>query len=71
MKIEFLKAGTGDCIIINHNSKNILIDGGNESTYLISKYYEIKAQNEIIDFLIVTHHDDDHIKGIFRSFQRN
>ena len=69
MKIEFLKAGTGDCILINHNSKNILIDGGNESTYLISKYNEIKSRNEIIDFLIVTHHDDDHIKGILDLFK--
>lgn len=69
MKIEFLKAGTGDCIVINHNSKNILIDGGNESTYLISKYYEIKVREERIDFLIVTHHDDDHIKGILDLFK--
>lgn len=69
MKIEFLKAGTGDCILINHNSKNILIDGGNESTYLISKYYEIKSQNERIDYLIISHHDDDHIKGILDLFK--
>jgi hypothetical protein len=69
MKIKFLKAGTGDCIIINHNSKNIFIDGGNESTYLISEYYEIISRNERIDFLIVTHHDDDHIKGILDLFK--
>lgn len=69
MKIKFLKAGTGDCTIINHNSKNILIDGGNESTYLISEYYEIKSREEKINFLIVTHHDDDHIKGILDLFK--
>ena len=69
MKIKFLKAGTGDCIIINHNSKNIVIDGGNESTYLISEYYKIKSRNEKVDFLIVTHHDDDHIKGILDLFK--
>lgn len=69
MKIKFLKAGTGDCIIINHNSINILIDGGNESTYLISEYYEIKSRSEKINYLIVTHHDDDHIKGILDLFK--
>ncbi|MCK0114935.1 ComEC/Rec2 family competence protein [Gelidibacter sp. F63206] len=69
MKIKFLKAGTGDCTIINHNFKNIIIDGGNESTYLISEYYEIKSRNERIDFLIITHHDDDHIKGILDLFK--
>ena len=61
MKIKYLKAGTGDCIIINHNSKNIIIDGGNESTYLISEYNEIKSRDEKVDFIIITHHDDDHI----------
>ena len=69
MKIKFLKAGTGDCIIINHNSKNIFIDGGNESTFLISEYYKLKSRNERVDFLIVTHHDDDHIKGILDLFK--
>ncbi|MGO4820614.1 MULTISPECIES: ComEC/Rec2 family competence protein [unclassified Flavobacterium] len=69
MKIKFLKAGTGDCIIINHNSKNIFIDGGNESTYLISEYYKIKSRQERVDFLIVTHHDEDHIKGILDLFK--
>ncbi|MCY1662364.1 MULTISPECIES: ComEC/Rec2 family competence protein [Chryseobacterium] len=69
MKIKFLKAGSGDCIVINHNSKNIVIDGGNESTYLISEYYKIKSRNERIDFLIITHHDDDHIKGILDLFK--
>lgn len=69
MNIKFLKAGTGDCIIINHNSKNIIIDGGNESTYLISEYYKIKSRNEKVDFLIVTHHDDDHIKGVLDLFK--
>lgn len=68
MELKFLKAGTGDCILINHNSKNILIDGGNESTYLISEYNAIKTREEKIDFLIVTHHDDDHIKGILDLF---
>jgi len=69
MKIKYLKAGTGDCIIINHNSKNIIIDGGNESTYLISEYNEIKSRDEKVDFLIITHHDDDHIKGILELFK--
>lgn len=69
MKIKFLKAGTGDCIVINHNSKNIFIDGGNESTYLISEYYKLKSRNERVDFLFVTHHDDDHIKGILDLFK--
>ncbi len=69
MEIKFLKAGTGDCIIINHNYKNILIDGGNESIFLILEYDKIKLKSERIDFLIITHHDDDHIKGVLDLFK--
>ncbi|EHM7983046.1 ComEC/Rec2 family competence protein [Elizabethkingia anophelis] len=68
MEIKFLKAGSGDCIIIHNETKNILIDGGNESNYLIDQYQEIINKNEIIDLLIITHHDDDHIKGILDLF---
>lgn len=69
MKIKILKAGSGDCIVINHNFKNIIIDGGNESTFLITEYNEIKSRKERINFLFVTHHDDDHIKGILDLFK--
>lgn len=69
MKVKFLKAGTGDCILINHDSKNILIDSGNESAFLKSEYHEIKSRGEKINFLIITHHDDDHIKGILDLFK--
>ncbi|KUF40206.1 hypothetical protein AS361_05890 [Myroides marinus] len=68
MVIKFLKAGTGDCIIISHNSKNLIIDGGNESSFLIAEYNKIVDNKEKIDYLIVTHHDDDHIKGILDLF---
>jgi len=64
MKIKFLKAGSGDSILIQHNSKNIVIDGGNDSKSLISEVDKIIQANQVIDLLIVTHHDDDHIKGI-------
>lgn len=64
MKIDFLKAGTGDCILINHKNQNIIIDGGNDSQYLIDEYKKIIERGEFINLLIITHHDDDHIKGI-------
>lgn len=69
MQIKFLKAGSGDCILLNIENKNILIDGGNESTYLIEEYNEIILKGEQIDLLIVTHHDDDHIKGVLDLFR--
>jgi len=69
MEIKFLKAGTGDCIIIHNEGKNVLIDGGNDSVFLIDEYYKIISKHEKIDLLIITHHDDDHISGILKLFK--
>ena len=63
MVIEILQAGTGDSIWVSHNNKNIVIDGG-KSTTVIKTRYEQMPQNEIIDLLVVTHIDSDHIAGI-------
>ena len=64
MEVKILKAGSGDSILVHHKKSNILIDGGNDSKYLISEIDNIYTKKEIIDLLIITHHDDDHIKGI-------
>lgn len=64
MNVKFLKAGTGDSILIQHKTYNVLIDGGNDSNHLLREMSEIHSKNEFIDLLIITHHDDDHIKGI-------
>jgi hypothetical protein len=64
MDIKVLKAGSGDCILIQHQDHNILIDGGNDSAYLLIQIDEIYKKGQVIDLLIITHHDDDHIKGI-------
>lgn len=64
MITKFLKAGTGDSILIQHEGHNIIVDGGNDSKYLLSEVDIIHKNNEVIDLLVITHHDDDHIKGI-------
>lgn len=63
MRIEILQAGTGDSIWISHNKKNIVIDGG-KSTIAIRTRYDKIPLDEIIDLLVVTHIDSDHIAGI-------
>lgn len=63
MIIEILQAGTGDSIWVSHNKKNIVIDGG-KSTTAIKTRYDQMPQDEIIDLLVVTHIDSDHIAGI-------
>lgn len=63
MRIEFLQAGTGDCLWISHNKMNIVIDGGKSTTAIKARYAQM-PQDENIDLLVVTHIDSDHIAGI-------
>lgn len=63
MRIEILQAGSGDCIWISHNKKNIVIDGGKSATAIKARYDQMPAE-ENIDLLIVTHIDSDHIAGV-------
>lgn len=71
--IKILKAGQGDSLLIrflgNDNKyKNILVDGGNRKAeyqnHLKKEILEIQESNESIDLLIITHTDQDHVKGI-------
>jgi len=77
MTIKFLKAFSGDSILIsfldNEIPKNILIDGGIGHTYvtksnITGELYEtvkkIREDKQFIDLLVITHFDDDHIGGI-------
>lgn len=76
MRIKFLPAFNGDCILVSfeyeNRKRNILIDGGVPRTYLRHLKPELEKliqQKENIDLLIVTHIDDDHIGGIKELYQ--
>jgi ribonuclease BN (tRNA processing enzyme) len=79
MRIKFLKAKHGDCIVVSIRGKNILIDGGaagcyydanlNEYGQLRSEIESIRLRKEKIDLLILTHIDNDHICGLLKWFQ--
>lgn len=64
MTIKYLKAGSGDAILIQDGTHNILIDGGNDFTYVRGEITKIYEAGQKLDLVIVTHHDDDHISGI-------
>ncbi|SDB50248.1 Metal-dependent hydrolase, beta-lactamase superfamily II [Flavobacteriaceae bacterium MAR_2010_188] len=69
MKMKILKGGSGDCILIHTNGQNLLIDGGNDVEYLFPQIDEIYNRGEILDLLVITHHDEDHILGILKLLQ--
>lgn len=84
ISIRTLKANHGDSILVTHYGHdkvfNLLIDGGNGATFkngpsdrfkgeLCLVLDELKAKNESIDLLILTHIDDDHIAGLLKAFK--
>ncbi|MFT6320478.1 MAG: metal-dependent hydrolase (beta-lactamase superfamily II) [Granulosicoccus sp.] len=70
--VKILKAGSGDSIIVHLDGKNILIDGGASMPY--SNNLKVAIQNivqkgEVIDLVIATHFDEDHINGLYRLLE--
>lgn len=77
--IEMVDAGDADCFLISladssdKKTLNIIIDGGKASS-LNSRYSSLDVflkenhSDMVIDGIIVTHIDDDHIGGILRFF---
>lgn len=71
--LKILKAGNGDSLIIRFlgndgKYKNVIIDGGNKKddydSYLKCELIKIKTRKECVDLMILTHTDQDHVKGI-------
>lgn len=69
MKVKFLKAGKGDSILLSSKGEHMLIDGGDDTSYLFRELDAIYEKGESLSFLIVTHHDSDHIKGVLDLFK--
>ncbi|MGH4123130.1 MAG: ComEC/Rec2 family competence protein [Clostridium sp.] len=72
MVTHFIDVGQGDCILIQVNNKNLLIDSGTcDSTKKIIRY--LKNNNITkLDYVIATHPHDDHIGGmasVIKSFK--
>jgi hypothetical protein len=76
LTIKVLPAFYGDCTLVSwtHEGKNrnILIDGGTPRTYpkhLKNELLVLIERGEVIDLLIVTHVDEDHIGGIKKFYE--
>jgi beta-lactamase superfamily II metal-dependent hydrolase len=83
MRFEFLPAFKGDCFLIHAGTKKdpvlILVDGGPRLTYkehLRPRLVELRDERGledgdplVIDLVMVSHVDDDHINGIIDLFE--
>ena len=72
MVTHFIDVGQGDCILVQVNNKNLLIDSGtSDSKEKVIRY--LKNNNvSRLDYVIATHPHDDHIGGmasVIKSFE--
>ena len=67
-QITVLDVGQGDGIHIRHASLNCLIDGGSSDVSSVGTYrlepYFLSQGVDALDYVFVTHGDDDHISGV-------
>lgn len=68
LEIVMTQAKYGDCILVrcgdNDKKLNILIDSGQTRKQLENVLQDIRKRSESLDFLVLTHDDDDHVKGL-------
>lgn len=63
MKATFLDVGQGDCMVIQTEDHNAVIDVGNNDKGIQVVDFLEKSGIESLDYLILTHPDADHIGG--------
>ncbi len=72
MRIDFLPAGHGDCLLIEYgdteNPSRVLIDGGTQGTFpaLHARIAAMPADQRHFELFILTHVDADHVEGAVR-----
>ena len=66
LKVYFIDVGQGSSILVQSESKNTLIDTGDEKYY--DKLDSFLSNNQInsIDQIVLTHNDPDHVGNVDR-----
>ena len=63
LRVDFIDVGKGDCILIRSQNHTVLIDTGYKETADDVAEYLDASEVGVIDELILTHYDKDHIGG--------
>lgn len=74
-EVHFMELGnvyTGDCIYIRSGETDILIDAGsrNDSATSIIEYVSQYATDGVLEYVIATHADQDHISAFYSTSKR-
>ena len=77
LRLYFIDVGQGDsCLIITETNKTILLDGGGSETgsFDVGKNilvpYLLDRKIKKIDYMIISHFDSDHCKGLFSVIEK-
>ena len=70
MIIHYIDVGQGDCILIQVNNKNLLIDSGPSTNRKYLLNYLKKINIKKFDYIIATHPHDDHIGNMDTIIKR-
>ena len=70
MIIHYIDVGQGDCILIQVNNKNLLIDSGPSSNRKDLLNYLEKLDIKKLDYIIATHPHEDHIGNMDTIIKR-
>lgn len=63
LEVHYIDVGQGDCTLLSCGNQTMLIDCGDSSMGTTIQNYLNKQEIEMIDYLILTHPDADHIGG--------
>lgn len=69
LTIHYIDVGQADCILIQNQSKNALIDAGNQADFPIIQDYLDNLHVKTIDTFILTHPHEDHIGSAAKIVQ--
>lgn len=74
--VSSLPARHGDCLWVEYGNEEepniVLIDAGPSlSDQLVSRLKSLKARNGVLELVVVTHIDEDHIGGMIKLLDKN
>lgn len=64
LTVHFIDVGQGDSILVMHNNKSMLVDGGRQDAGPILAAYLRKEGVSTVDVMVSTHPHADHIGGL-------
>ena len=71
LQVSFLDVGQGDAILLRTpRGANILVDGGPDNSLLYQVAEHLPWWERTIDYLVITHWDDDHFVGAIQLLKK-